>query len=61
MPRNDRRASTWQVDPVLHALLTKYPQPAALAAADLTQLEDILRPLGLHKRCACCCSLYVAC
>ena len=54
-----RRSSTWQVDPVLHALLTKYPQPAALAIADLTQLEDTLRPLGLYKRCArCCCTVY---
>ena len=61
MPRNKRRASTWQVDPVLHALLTKYPQPAALAAADLTHLEDILRQLGLHKRCACCCCGGCAC
>lgn len=38
-----------QARPVLSALLTLYPDAAALAAADLTSLTAMLQPLGLHN------------
>ena len=39
-----------QVDPVLCRLLRRAPDAAALAVADASELEAILRPLGLHRR-----------
>ena len=39
-----------QVDPVLSRLLDRFPDAASLAAADVAVIEEILRPLGLHRR-----------
>lgn len=44
------QTSRVQVDPVLARLLDAFPDAASLAAADAEALEDILRPLGLHRR-----------
>ena len=39
-----------QVDPVLARLLDSYPDAAALAHADVSDVEALLKPLGLHRR-----------
>ena len=39
-----------QVDPVLASLLCRFPDAAALATAGVAEVEEILRPLGLHRR-----------
>jgi A/G-specific adenine glycosylase len=42
------RAAT--VEPVAIRLLSCFPRPEDLAAADLNQLSEILYPLGLHRK-----------
>lgn len=44
------QTSRVQVDPVLARLLGRFPDAASLAAADASALEEILRPLGLHRK-----------
>ena len=44
------QTSRVQVDPVLARLLEGFPDAASLAAADAEALEEILHPLGLHRR-----------
>lgn len=39
-----------QARPVLEQILTTYPTPAALAAADLSALTTMLQPIGLHNQ-----------
>ena len=39
-----------QVDPVLYNLLERFPDAAALSAADPAAVESLLQPLGLHRR-----------
>ena len=39
-----------QVDPILARLLSSFPDAASLAAANVSAVEEILRPLGLHRR-----------
>ena len=38
------------MDPVLARLLDAFPDAAALAAANVELIEEILHPLGLHRR-----------
>lgn len=44
------QTSRAQVDPVLARLLAAFPDAASLASADVAQIEELLRPLGLHRR-----------
>ena len=39
-----------QVDAVLARLLGRFPDAAALSVADMSEVEEMLRPLGLHRR-----------
>jgi len=39
-----------QVDPILSVFLETYPDPQAAVEAELLSLQDIMRPLGLHRR-----------
>lgn len=39
-----------QVDKVYKELFKRYPNPTALAEADLDSLADLLKPLGLYNR-----------
>mmetsp|Transcript_39703 Transcript_39703/g.91990 ORF Transcript_39703/g.91990 Transcript_39703/m.91990 type:complete len:356 (-) Transcript_39703:82-1149(-) len=39
-----------QVDRILFVLLAAFPSPATMAAADKTELAQLLKPLGLHRR-----------
>lgn len=39
-----------QVDPILSSLLRRFPNPASLAAACPSNVEPLLRPLGLHRQ-----------
>lgn len=39
-----------QVRPVLPIFFSRWSTPEALLAADQTEVEDVLRPLGLYKR-----------
>lgn len=39
-----------QVRPMVEELLTRWPTPAAMRAADEGELIEILRPLGLYRR-----------
>ena len=45
-----RRTTTRQVARVYGVFIAKYPDPWSLLAADLTDLETILKPLGLRHR-----------
>jgi A/G-specific adenine glycosylase len=44
-----RKTRAASVEPVVAELLAEYPQPRDLARARLESLEDLLRPLGLHR------------
>ena len=44
------QTSRKQVDKVYGHLFDKYPDSAAMAAADSEELAEILRPLGLYNR-----------
>ena len=44
------QTSRAQVDPVLARLLDRFPDAPTLAGADATHVEEMLRPLGLHRR-----------
>ena len=44
------QTSRAQVDPVLARLLAAFPDAASLASAEVAQIEELLRPLGLHRR-----------
>lgn len=48
------RTQRVQADAVLPALVRKWPTPAALAAADRTELAAMLRHVGTHRRRAEC-------
>lgn len=44
------QTSRKQVDKVYPKLFKDYPNPASLAAADIGDLTDLLRPLGFYNR-----------
>lgn len=44
-----KRTRRSQAQPVVDALLDRYPTPAALRRADRDDLEELLRPLGLWR------------
>ena len=39
-----------QVDGVIYRLFDEYPDPSALMAADLQDLQDLIRPLGMWRK-----------
>lgn len=45
-----QRARRAQASPTLEKLLHRWPTPNALAIADLVELEEVLRPCGLHRQ-----------
>ncbi len=46
-----RKTTARQVEKIYNDFLAKYPDPRTLAEADVNELKDILRPLGMeHKR-----------
>ena len=45
-----QRSRATTVDRVLQELIAKWPTPHAVASADLQQLAEVLRPLGLTSR-----------
>lgn len=45
-----QRTRADQVAPVYNIFLSKYPDLNSLANADVSELNEILKPLGLHKR-----------
>jgi methyl-CpG-binding domain protein 4 len=44
------RTTREQVDRVIDSLFDRYPTASAMETADVTELSEVLRPLGLHNR-----------